>query len=140
MARINLNLVLFATLLLPACSWQTAANTLESREAESALNQFLLRNGYTEAGHPADLPVQHVSLWDGMSTDQEIKKSRKASLNGRPFCVLQPAEYPYTFVFRTEESDIAVRIEADGSGWVHEANPTVTRRNCQKLPVGDADD
>jgi hypothetical protein len=113
---------------------------LELRDAESALDQFLLRNGYTEAGHPDDLPVQHVSLWDGMSTDEEIKKSRKASLKGRPFCVLQPAEYPYTFFFRTAESDIAVRIEADGTGWVHEANPIVTRRNCHKLPVDHAID
>ncbi len=139
MAHKNLLLGVCATLLLSACSWQTAAETPELREAQSALDQFLRRHGFTEAGHPDDLPVQHVSLWDGLSGDAEIKRERKASLSGSPFCVLQPAKYPYTFVFRKEEADIAVRIEANGSGWVHEANPVVTPRNCQRLPVDRAD-
>ena len=138
MAQKNLILVVCAILILPACSWQTAADTSELREAQSMLDQFLLRHGFTEAGHPDDLPVQHVSLWDGLSDDEELKKNRKATLSGPPFCVLKPAEYPYAFVFRTEEGStaISISIEADGSGWVHEANPIVTRRNCMRLPDG----
>ena len=125
-------------LFLSACSWPTTSDTAELREAESSLAQFLSRNGYTEAGHPDELPVQHVSLWDGLSTEDELKKIRKGSLVGRPYCVLLPTEYPYTFVFKNDAVFTAVKIEADGSGWVHEANPIVNRERCHKLPSDGA--
>ena len=127
-----------AMLLLSACSWPITPDTAELREAESALTQFLSRNGYTEAGHPDGLPVQHVSLWDGLSTEDELIELRRGSLVGRPYCVLLPAEYPYTFVFKNDEAFTAVKIEADGSGRVHEANPIVNRERCHKLPSNGA--
>ncbi len=137
-AILSLKFLFPVMLLLSACSWPIAPNTAELRKAESALTQFLTRNGYTEAGHPNGLPVQHASLWDGLSTEDELKEIRKGSLVGRPYCVLLPAEYPYTFVFKNDEIFTAVKIEADGSGWVHEANPIVNRERCHKLPSDSA--
>jgi hypothetical protein len=127
-----------AILFLSACSWPITPDTPELREAESSLDQFLARHGYTEAGHPDGFPVQHVSLWDGLSTEDELKEIRMGSLVGRPYCVLLPTEYPYTFVFKSGEVYTAVKIEADGSGWVHEANPIVNRERCHKLPSDSA--
>ena len=134
----RLRICFLVVLFLSACSWPITPDTAELREAESSLGQFLARHGYTDAGHPDGLPVQHVSLWDGLSTEDELRKSRRGSLVGRPYCVLLPAEYPYTFVFKNGEVVTAVTIEADGSGWVHEANPIVNRERCHKLPSDSA--
>ena len=66
--------------LLGCRSAPTRGLTSKELQAIQAAEWFVVRNGYTEAGHPANLPVQHVSIFDVFETDQELIKNRKGLL------------------------------------------------------------
>jgi hypothetical protein len=65
--------------------------TTQELEAVRLAEAFVLRNGYTVAGHPADLPVQRVSIFDVLESDDELIKSRKGLLEAHAIAVEQRA-------------------------------------------------
>lgn len=136
-----LGIIFVLSFLVSSCAWSNAPDSLELREAEVQLYRFIESNGYGETLHPSDRPIRPSSLWDGMFTEEELRQLRHKSLVGQPFCVLEPSGYPYTFIFRHQEGGDeifqSVVIEGDGTGWVNEANPIVTKSNCYKMGLDD---
>jgi hypothetical protein len=75
-------------LVVGACATnRTASLTPELEAVLSTANEFVRRNGYTVAGHPSDLPVQRVELYDSMKNDKELVEERRNKLSSIPFAV-----------------------------------------------------
>ena len=85
-----MRLLLLLILLLSGCASMAARElTRQEQEAVRVAEAFVSRNGYTAAGHPADLPVQRVSIFDALESDDELIKSRKGLLGARAIAVEQ---------------------------------------------------
>lgn len=87
-----MRLLLLLVLLLAGCASMTVRGlTAQEAEAVRLAEEFVLRNGYTAAGHPASLPVQRVSIFDVLESDEELVKSRKGLLEAHAIAVEQKA-------------------------------------------------
>ena len=82
-------LLLLALLLSGCSSLNTRALNSQQQDAVRAAEAFVVRNGYTAAGHPANLPVQRVSIYDAFHSDEELIKSRKGLLETHAIAVEQ---------------------------------------------------
>jgi hypothetical protein len=53
--------------------------------AISAAEAYVARNGYTSVGHPKDLPVERVEIFDALSNQDQIVAARKNTLEPLAF-------------------------------------------------------
>jgi len=67
--------LLMLNALLPVMPWE--------RTAVAAAEEFILRNGFTLHGHPADKPVLQTDILDGIYTREKLLESRRASIQER---------------------------------------------------------
>ena len=83
-----MRLLLLLILLLSGCASITARGlTPRESEAVRVAETFVVRHGYTVAGHPPNLPVQRVSIFDVFRSDDELVKERKGLLEARAVAV-----------------------------------------------------
>ena len=76
-----MRLSLLLTVLLAGCASISARQpSSEEMDAVRVAEEFVVRNGYTSLGHPAGLPVQRVSIFDVLASDEELVKERKGLL------------------------------------------------------------
>jgi hypothetical protein len=81
----------FCRLLLPLTSGERAA--IATAEA------FVLRNGYTPAGHPRDVPVVDNFAQDRSRTRDEVVEARHSLLKPRAFGVIGTKWLGYSVMF-----------------------------------------
>ena len=116
----------FFRLLLPLTSGE--------REAIATSEAFVLRNGYTAAGHPRDLPVVDNFVEDRSRTRDEIVKARHSLLKARAFGVIGTRWLGYNVMFEYTHQPASasfgpgrffvVHIEANGDTGVLQTMPT----------------
>ena len=117
-------------LLLAGCSAENR-RSLEpgAMEAAAKAEQFVARHGFTTAGHPAGLPVERVSLYDGLFGKEETLAGRKGLLQPRAVCVRRLPEGDYSVMFKSaKEPDEFwfVDIRKNENGWLgHQPLPTL---------------
>lgn len=78
---------------------------------------FIARHGYTEAGHPANLPVENAEVLDSISTREQLVEWRKGTLQSKAFGIAQArngAYYVYFHRLKDPSSFRAVLVE-DGN-------------------------
>lgn len=84
---------LTVVLLLGGCAtWPQRPLSDAELTAVRAAQAFVCRHGLTAAGHPADLPVERIELFDGMYNDQALREHRKGMLEASAFGVAHPTE------------------------------------------------
>ena len=116
----------FASLLLPLTPWE--------RDAIASAEAFVLRNGYTAAGHPIDLPVLANDIEDYAKTPEDIANSRRGLLRTRAVGVVGSKGFGYSVLFEyaqpspPEQSEprnfFVVLIEANGDILTSRTMPT----------------
>jgi len=116
----------FFGLLLPLTSGQ--------REEIATSEAFVLRNGYTAAGHPRDLPVVDNFGEDRSRGRDEIVKARHSLLKARAFGVIGNSWLGYNVMFEYTHQPASVafgpgryfvvHIEANGDTLVLQTMPS----------------
>ncbi len=64
-------------ILVSSSGYQSVLISPPELEAERVAEDFVARNGYTSAGHPKDLRVKAVEIFDGLSSDRELIEQRR---------------------------------------------------------------
>jgi len=67
-------------ILVASAGCRSVSISPQELQAVHSAEVFVARNGYTTAGHPKDLPVQPVEIFDGLSSDQELIDQRQGQL------------------------------------------------------------
>jgi len=102
--------------LLAIVACQSVGIPAVELEAVHSAEAFVLRNGYTNAGHPEDLPVLAVEIFDGFSTDQELLEQRRGQLEPQAIGVEDRGEGAYWVYFKSIGSPDRPRIVAVADG------------------------
>ena len=94
--------IAFVVLVLAGCA-SVPAGPLPPSEAKAiqAAETFVARNGYTVSGHPPDLPVLRVEIFDFLSSDTELIKNRKGELGPAAIAVQAFDDATYWVYFPT---------------------------------------
>jgi hypothetical protein len=95
-----------------SCStWEVRPLQARELEAVSAAEAFIVRHGYTIAGHPSDQPVQNVEVLDDLATPDELVGWRRATLEPHAFGVTRESDGDYCYVLfhRLNDPDAAFR-------------------------------
>ena len=118
-------LVFIVYMIVPVTPWE--------REAISIAETFVVRNGYTAAGHPKDLPVLANDIMDFGPAD-EIAESRRNTVQPRAVGIVGVPGLWYSVLFEytrppprindMPRSLFVVQIEADGKARKPHLMPT----------------
>ena len=78
--------ILILLLALSGCSTTPVTHQDQLPWAAAvAAEAFVARNGYTSAGHPKNLSVERVEIFDALSNQDQIVASRKNTLEPQAF-------------------------------------------------------
>jgi hypothetical protein len=106
-----------------------------AEEAAQQAEAFVLRHGFTAAGHPMDQPVENVSLFDMLSSRKDLVAHRRGSLEAHATCV-RPHAKGFSVLFRsTHEKDryLFVALEPGERPYVgHQSVPM--SEDCKPVP------
>jgi hypothetical protein len=111
-----------AATLLGGCatSWSHQPLTEEERQSIASAETFVVRNGYTTAGHPAGLPVQNVEVLDVLATSDELTEWRRGTLRSRAFGIVRAAPSAYYVLFDrlavASENEVPTAVEEQHAG------------------------
>lgn len=113
---------LLIVLLLAGCTAVTRKpQSAGALEAMKKAEQFVVRHGFTAAGHPPDLPMERVSLYDGIFGLNAVVAQRKGLLQPRAVCVrhVEGAEYSVMFESAKDAGEYwFVVLPPEGSAWL----------------------
>jgi hypothetical protein len=103
-------------LLAVVAGCQTVVVSEPELQAVRAAEALVTRSGYTVAGHPKDLPVQPVEIFDGMSSDQELIDQRRGQLVPSALGIEDRGEGVYWVYFESLGRPDSPRIVAVANG------------------------
>jgi hypothetical protein len=103
-------------LLVAITGCQSVVISASELEAVRAAEALVTRSGYTIAGHPTDLPVQPVEIFDGLSSDQELIDQRRGQLVPNALGVEDRGEGVYWVYFESIGRPHSPRIVAVAGG------------------------
>ncbi|NCT66870.1 MAG: hypothetical protein GXC76_04395 [Rhodanobacteraceae bacterium] len=92
----------FLLLMAGASVAQPDGFPASAADAARQAERFIARHGFTDAGHPADLPVENVSLYDMLRSRAELVAQRKGSLKSEAACV-RSDEVRYSVLFQSTQ-------------------------------------
>ena len=112
-------MALAVLLLITLTSCQTIEISALEAKAVQAAEAFIVRNGYVAAGHPKDLPVQHVEIFDGFASDAELIEQRKGELRPSAIGIEHKDEGVYWVYFATigRPNHPRIVVVKDGKAW-----------------------
>ena len=91
----------FLLLLAGASVAQPRGFPTSAADAARQAEQFIARHGFTDAGHPTDLPVENVSIYDMLRSRAELVAQRKGSLHPQAACVRSDDKVRYSVLFQS---------------------------------------
>src|SRR5262245_2831772 len=74
-------------------------------QAVDAAEAFVLRHGYTVAGHPADKPVENAEVLDLLATREQLVEWRRGTLCAQAFGVAKMDDGAYYVLFDWVKDD-----------------------------------
>ena len=99
----------------------------------AAAEAFILRNGYTAAGHPNGLPVLVNDIWDNLRSAEEVAESRRGSVQPQAFVIAGSKLFGYSGLFKPADRSgdcsvptnecMVVHVAPDGSAHVSHQQP-----------------
>jgi len=90
-------------------------------QAVAKAEKFVVRHGFTAAGHPPGLPMEPISLYDGLFGKEETVAKRKDLLKPRAVCVRSLAEVGHSVLFESAKASGSywiVSIRPESNGWM----------------------
>jgi hypothetical protein len=104
--------MLITAIALSACATvPVTPNDKSAWVAVAAAEIFVVRNGYTSAGHPQDQPVTGAEIFDILSGAKELIASRKNTLEPQSFGLRSvPGDNSYYVLFRMVHDQTQCRI------------------------------
>ena len=110
-------IALFVVAALTACA--TLEISSSEAEAVQVAEAFVDRNGYTNAGHPERVPVQHVEIFDGLASDAELVERRRGQLEPDAIGIEDKGEGVYWVYFATigRPNHPRIVVVQDGRAW-----------------------
>ena len=137
MIRSPFSLILI--LLAVSCS-TSRVRSLNARElqAVSAAEAFVARHGYTDAGHPPDMPVENVEVLDPLATPEELVEWRRATLEAKAFGVAKgdDGDYFYVLFHRLNDSEAGFRaVLVQGTEAVQVVHSVLRLESLRWVPV-----
>lgn len=125
----------FADLIISCATTPSSTLTSEESVAVSAAESFIARNGYTSAGHPSDQPVQEVELFDFASSDAELVRRRRDTLEPHAFGIARDGPHTYDVLFHRTHNEPGFRVVyVKDSAAVEVVHATPVRLNWAPLP------
>ncbi len=97
-------LLIVAALLTGCAAWSTRPLTEAERRSIATAEDYVLRNGYTLAGHPEGLPVMGTQIMDIFSTPEELVERRRGLFRSKAAGIVPLGSNTYYVLFDREPS------------------------------------
>jgi hypothetical protein len=131
-----LALILFAASL--SCCADFRVSEPDRLTSVSIAEEYIYRHGYTSAGHPPDLPVERVELFDILGGDPlDLASSRKDTLEPRSFAIATDREGNQLALFLLTHGlrcFRAVLVQNGEATAILEATPTLAHMRIYSIP------
>jgi hypothetical protein len=132
----------FSIVLLGGCAsgFSRVADT-ELLALAAQAEQFIVRHGYTAAGHPPDQPVERVSLYDGLFGEADTVASRKGTMAPSAVCVRPLPNGERLVLFESTKSPGQfwfVSLKQGSNGWVGHQTLYSIPRDCVRVPRAES--
>ena len=129
---------LAVTLFLSACvSAGSEKVSPELVEAVARAEQFVARHGFTAAGHPTDLPVQRISLYDGLFGEEQTLADRRGLLRPEAVCVRSLGNEERSVLFESAKENGQywfVSFTPGSTGWLGHQPLLSLPKDCTRVP------
>ena len=105
-------------------------------DAVAIAERFVVRHGFTKSSQPADLPVERVSLYDGLFGKEETLAGRKGLLQPRAVCVRRLSETEYSVLFESAKKPGEfwfVDIRQESNGWLGHQPLRTIWKDCVRV-------
>ena len=114
-----MKVLLLALFLMILTSCKVLEISPSEAQAVQAAQAFVARNGYSSSGHPNNLPVQHVEIFDGIASDAELIEQRRGMLEPNAIGIEDKGQGAYWVYFATTGRSDHPRIVVveDGKAW-----------------------
>ena len=109
-------LSILMALLAGCAAWSAQPLTEQERQSIASAEAFVARNGYTQAGHPTDLPVVNAEVLDPIATPEQLMEWRRGTLSAKAFGIVRAGSDAYYVLFdrlSSEDESAALKDAPD---------------------------